>query len=184
MTLRPNLFKTFCVSALAWYGALSQSITVSSCQPGATESNVVDIYFKNRTITSLSVAAWAKLNQTFPFVSNAAIIDSLGETVLSLELPNPFLSVQTFRMKLVSLSQVSSIFIMRVPYSRSSSSLIAYYCRWIITLGELALTWSFLAFTKLRPICFFIVSLTSFLLTIRFLRSLTEAIISWVFLIG
>ena len=72
-------------------------------------------------MTLESVLACAKENQTQPSVSRAAIMDSLGLTVLSFTLPSPFLGAHTFRTKLDSLSQVSSMLMILVLLSSSGS---------------------------------------------------------------
>ena len=69
-----------------------------------------------------------KVYQTRPSVSSAAIIDSRGETVLSDMLPSPFLYAQVLRIKLVSLSHVSSMFITLQLSDKSLSNTSAYYC--------------------------------------------------------
>ena len=79
-------------------------------------------------MTLESVLECDKENQTRPSVSNAAIIDSLGVTVLSFTLPSPFLGAHAFRMKLDSLSQVSSMLMILVLDSRRGSIRKAYCC--------------------------------------------------------
>ena len=59
--------------------------------------------------------AWDNVNQTEPSESKAAIIDSLGVIVLSWLFPWPCLLAQAYLMKLVSLSQVSSMLMILFP---------------------------------------------------------------------
>ena len=73
-----------------------------------------------------SVLEWLRLNQTLPSVSSAAIIDSLGATEFNYALPVPSFGAQVLRIKLVSLSQVSSMLMNRVPRSSNGRICIAY----------------------------------------------------------
>ena len=100
-------------------------------------------------MTLESVLECDKENQTLPSVSRAAIMDSLGLTVLSFTLPSPFLGAHTFRMKLDSLSQVSSMLMILVLLSRSGSIRKAYCYLSTRDFSVLVPTESFLALTKL-----------------------------------
>ena len=104
---------------------------------------------QERLIIFESVLAWDMVNQAFPSLSIAAIIDNLGETEWSVALPSPFLLAQVLRMKLVSLIQDSSIFIILFFYESSLIITKAYYWRRTKFLLELADGWSFLDFYSL-----------------------------------
>ena len=85
-----------------------------------------------------SVFDYDKENHIFPCVSIAVIIDSLGDTEFNVALLWPPFSPHTFRMKLVSLIHVSSIFIMRF-FSLNRESIFKAYCYlYTMHLSELA----------------------------------------------
>ena len=138
--------------------------TVSSYQPGTSVSRAWVKYWKNRAIMFESVLAWLRVNHMLPSVSKAAITDTLGMTELSVMLPFPFFSPHVFRMKLVSLSHVSSILMTRFPLARILIILSAYYCLRTSALAELAYGLSFLVLTKLSLKVFFKICRTNLML--------------------
>ena len=162
---RPSLWIIFFVSTLVWYGALSHKNIVLSRQFGSSLSNILTIFIKKRVITSPSVAAWPKLNHICPKLSKAAITDSLGYIGCRLTFPCPYFWAHTFLMKLVSLSQVSSILIILLCISISSISFIAYYYLKTKDLVVLVFGCSFLDFMKLRFKSLFNTNLTCFIFT-------------------
>ena len=164
---------TLYVWALEWYGALSQRNTVLCCQPGSSWSKVAIICFKNKVITSPSVVEWVRVNHTLPSVSRADIMESLGCIVLSRMLPLPLLLAHIFLVKLVSFSQVSSIFMILFPPSISRIYSMAYYCLCTSTLIELAWGFSFFDLMYLYPSSFLNTFRTSDLLTSTPLESFT-----------
>ena len=163
------------VSTLVWYVALSQRSTVSSYQPGSSLSRALTNYWRNSAIISLFVVAWARLNHTLPSVSRAAIRDSRGVTAWSYRLPSPPFFAQTFRTKLVSLSQVSSTLITLFPCSMSLSSMRAYYCLWTSTLFAFAWGSSFFVLRKLSLNSVFKTWRTIFWLTLQFISAFTAS---------
>ena len=127
--LSPSYLVIIFVSSLLWYEALSHRKTVSSCHPGVSLSNYFINDYKNSWIIFESVFAWDNVNQTRPSVSSAAIIDILGDTLVFIVFPRPFLSAQVFRIKFVPFSQVSSMFMTLVYFWRSVSMVNAYCWR-------------------------------------------------------
>ena len=126
---------------------------------------------RNSVIIFESVFACDKVYQIRPSVSSAAIIDNRGDTVLSDVLPSPYLSAQVLRIKLVSLSQVSSMFMTLQPSNRSLSNTRAYYCLRTRFLAEFADGCNFFAFKKLSLNSDFKTIRTCFTLTSKFSRS-------------
>ena len=112
-----------------------------------------------------SVFACESVNQTLPSVSSAVIIERRGETVFREEFPWPCLYAQALRMKLVSFSQVSSIFITLLFSERSLSNTRPYYYLRTRFLAEFAEGCNFFALTKLNLYFFFKASRTCFTLT-------------------
>ena len=132
----------------------------------------------------LSVFAWESENQTYPSISSAAIIESLGETVFNMVFPFPLFSPHVFRVKFVSFNQVSSILITLFPRESWSIMTRAYCYRRIWFIGELADGLSFFALIKLSFISFFITERTSWLLTCKPVESPTRTNTICEFVIG
>lgn len=120
-----------------------------------------------------SVLEWHKVNQTYPSVSRAAIIDNLGDTEFSFKLPLPSLGAQVFLVWLVSFIHVSSIFIILILSLSFFIKVKAYYCLSTNDRSELAYGFSFLALMKLYLKSYLSISFTSFKLTYRPESSLT-----------
>ena len=108
-------------------------------------------------MTFESVLAWLSENQTCPSVSIAAIMESLGVIELSFMFPRPFRGAQVLRMKLDSLSQVSSTLMTLVLVSSSGSMMRAYYCLRTTDLSVLVPDASFLVLMKLNSHTSFII---------------------------
>jgi hypothetical protein len=124
-------------------------IMVESSQPGDSWSKVDFRLWRKSAMMFESVLAWHNVNQTRPSVSRAAIIDNLGLTIDFATFVLPSLRAQVRLIWLVSLSQVSSMLMIRQSSNSSSNNFWANYWRRTRHLSELAYGWNFLAFTKL-----------------------------------
>ena len=95
-----------------------------------------------------------------PSVSNAAIKESLWVTGANGMVAVEFAGYQIYRVKLVSLNQLSSMFIIRFPSLSRSSIFYAYCClstwhRWLLALGGI-----FFTIRYLRPKSSFMILFT------------------------
>lgn len=141
---------------------MSNKIIVLPYQSGVSVSKIFVKWSKNRVIILESVLEWLNVNQTYPSVSSAAIIDNLGYTEFNFMLPLPSLGPQVFLVWLVSLIHVSSIFMILIPSLSFFIKVKAYYYLNTNDRSELAYGFSFLVLMKLNLKSVFSTSLISF----------------------
>jgi len=101
-----------------------------------------------------------------PSVSKAVIMESEGDMASKGTDPDESGGHQVLRVKLVSFNHVSSKLTIRLPWSRSSNILIAYYYLSTMHLSELLYGATNLAFLYPRPNYFLKTSLTFLKLTL------------------